>query len=418
MGSCAGKGSSSPRQPQANAKAGKTENGQASSGPVGGQKGAVVRGARRLTIAGTSGDAEAAAAAAAAVVADKDDRIDDSAPTSQGGLGPQGAGADGENGTASAADAQGGPTGTVELRIGSCSIAGYEPMNPFKQNQDIFCINDSFGQDPACWFIGVFDGHGFAGREASHYVKDKLPAVIDKDRAGLRAAPEKTLTNAFIKTNKALRASKVDVTYSGTTAITCFLNGLKLWVCNTGDSRAVLGCMEGDVARAYDLSDDHKPDRTDEYERIIACKGRVEPVRDLSDETYGPNRVWLRDENLPGLAMSRSFGDVVAHTVGVICEPEITLKILDPRDKFMILASDGVWEFMSSQDAVDVVAKYDNPQDAADGLCREAYSRWEAEGEGVADDTTCVVVFFKVNGDASAAPHPIEFRRSQPRKWS
>jgi len=317
-----------------------------------------------------------------------------------------------ENGTASAKGADTPITWTT----GTCSIAGYEPMNPFKQNQDIFCILDNFASDPTYAFFGVFDGHGFAGKEASHYVKDKLPATIEKDKHGLKTQTEKALSQAFIKTNKALRSSKVDVTYSGTTAITAFLQGNRLLVCNSGDSRAVLGTVHEGKVEAFDLSDDHKPDRSDEYERIISCKGRVEPVRDLSDETYGPNRVWLRDENLPGLAMSRSFGDAVAHSVGVIPDPEISVKIMDARDKYMVLASDGVYEFMTSKDVIDVVSQYPTPQAAAEALAREAYSRWEAEGEGVADDTTCVVVFFDVKADPSVPPHPIEIRRTSTKR--
>ena len=52
--------------------------------------------------------------------------------------------------------------------------------------------------------------------------------------------------------------------------------------------------------------------------------GRVFPYRDEDGEQMGPFRIWLKDQNLPGLAMTRSFGDFIATTVGVIDEPEIT----------------------------------------------------------------------------------------------
>jgi serine/threonine protein phosphatase PrpC len=64
----------------------------------------------------------------------------------------------------------------------------------------------------------------------------------------------------------------------------------------------------------------------------------------------GPPRVWLRDQDIPGLAMTRSFGDQVASTVGITALPEITEWQLTPEDKFMILASDGVWEFIESDE--------------------------------------------------------------------
>ena len=78
------------------------------------------------------------------------------------------------------------------------------------------------------------------------------------------------------------------------------------------------------------LSIDHKPDRKDERKRIEKKNGRVEPFREQSGEPIGPARVWMRTENVPGLAMSRSIGDSVAQSVGVIPDPgkPITLRIL------------------------------------------------------------------------------------------
>ena len=87
--------------------------------------------------------------------------------------------------------------------------------------------------------------------------------------------------------------------------------------------------------------------------------GRIEPFRDENDEFIGPARIWLKDEDIPGLAMSRSFGDMVAASVGCITLPgnffmkcyfiiEIMEHDLTHEDKFFILASDGVWEFIES----------------------------------------------------------------------
>lgn len=55
--------------------------------------------------------------------------------------------------------------------------------------------------------------------------------------------------------------------------------------------------------------------------RIKKRGGRIQPFRDEDNEFIGPHRVWLKDEEIPGLAMSRSFGDRVAASVGVIAEP-------------------------------------------------------------------------------------------------
>lgn len=63
---------------------------------------------------------------------------------------------------------------------------------------------------------------------------------------------------------------------------------------------------------AHALSKDHKPDDIEEKQRILKSNGRVDPFREPNGDPIGPARVWLRTENIPGLAMSRSIGDIVA----------------------------------------------------------------------------------------------------------
>lgn len=72
------------------------------------------------------------------------------------------------------------------------------------------------------------------------------------------------------------------------------------------------------------MTRDHKPSDKDESLRIKRKNGRIEPFRDEEDNFIGPARVWLKDEDIPGLAMSRSFGDKVAASVGVIAHPGIS----------------------------------------------------------------------------------------------
>jgi serine/threonine protein phosphatase PrpC len=96
------------------------------------------------------------------------------------------------------------------------------------------------------------------------------------------------------------------------------------------------------------LTRDHKPDLPEERERILENKGRVEPYIMDDGEECGPHRVWLAEENVPGLAMSRSIGDLVAASVGVTWQPEISNYQVGEFDKFLIVASDGVWEFMDN----------------------------------------------------------------------
>lgn len=112
----------------------------------------------------------------------------------------------------------------------------------------------------------------------------------------------------------------------------------------------------------------------------------------------GPARVWLMHQDVPGLAMSRSLGDAVAGSVGVIAEPEVLEFQLTPEDKFMVLASDGVFEFITNEEIVKIVVPYwrlQDPMGACEALVKESHMRWTTEEE-VIDDITCVVVFLNV----------------------
>jgi len=97
--------------------------------------------------------------------------------------------------------------------------------------------------------------------------------------------------------------------------------------------------------------------------------------------------------------MTRSFGDAVAASVGVNGEPEILELDLAKDDKFIVIASDGVWEFLENEDIAKIVAPFfeiKNAEKAAEAVVRESYLRWKREEEGIVDDITCVIVFLDV----------------------
>ena len=149
------------------------------------------------------------------------------------------------------------------------------------------------------------------------------------------------------------------------------------------------------------LSIDHKPDRKDEYERIIEWGGRVDTFREPDGESVGPARVWLKDQQVPGLAMSRSVGDYVASTVGVISEPEFLEIEIKEYDKFIVIASDGVWEFISNEDWIKYVIPYwenNDPKGACKKLEQVSVEYWKKEDE-VIDDITAIVIFLNITPD-------------------
>jgi serine/threonine protein phosphatase PrpC len=111
---------------------------------------------------------------------------------------------------------------------------------------------------------------------------------------------------------------------------------------------------------------------------------RLIKVFSRSDEQgnpLGPARVWLRYQDVPGLAMSRSLGDGVASSVGVICDPETLEFTMTHDDKFIVIGSDGVFEFISNEEVVKIVVPYwrvNDSEGAAEAIVREAQNRWNA----------------------------------------
>jgi len=79
----------------------------------------------------------------------------------------------------------------------------------------------------------------------------------------------------------------------------------------------------------------------------------------------------------------------------VIPNPDVRVHTIHPSDRFFILATDGVWEFISSDEAVSIVAKSYSPEEACEALAKSARKRWITEEEGVVDDITIVVVAFR-----------------------
>lgn len=208
--------------------------------------------------------------------------------------------------------------------------------------------------------------------------------------------------NAFLNCNDELFTGSIDIRFSGSTCVTVMTLGQKLFCSNVGDSRGiVVKKKEGAAGKliAQAISRDQKPCQPDEAARIHKYGGRIDSFRDPDKNPIGPLRVWLKNEDIPGLAMTRSFGDEVASRVGVTAEPEILELDLCPDDRFIVLASDGVWEFLSNEEVAKVVLPYfecKNAEKAAEAVVRESYLKWKQEEDDIVDDITCVIIFLDV----------------------
>jgi len=268
------------------------------------------------------------------------------------------------------------------------SKKGHAPYNPRKKNQDALIMADDPNSNTLV--LCVLDGHGEHGDGVSQTFRDQLIPEMFNHPEWLDDY-KKATSDAIAKVERnLLRNYRIDSEFSGTTLSMAIVRGNNLTGVNIGDSRVIMGKEENGALTFQDITFDHKPDSPKEKERILACGGRVFAV-EYDDGIDGPPRVWLGHMDIPGLAMSRSLGDVVAHSAGVISEPEFTDYILDPAtDRFIVVATDGLWEFVDNQEAVEMVEGQAGPCDAVDALVTEAATRWMHE-EQVIDDTTIIV---------------------------
>ncbi|XP_026658591.2 protein phosphatase 2C and cyclic nucleotide-binding/kinase domain-containing protein isoform X3 [Phoenix dactylifera] len=300
------------------------------------------------------------------------------------------------------------PSGNYDLRYSFLSQRGYYPEALDKQNQDSFCIYTPFGTNPNDHFFGVFDGHGEYGAQCSQFVKRKLcENLLGNSRFHLDAV--EACNAAFLTTNSQLHSDSLDDTMSGTTAITILVRGRTIYVANAGDSRAVIAEKRGKDIAAVDLSIDQTPFRTDELERVKHCGARVltldqiEGLKNPDVQCWGteegddgdPPRLWVQSGMYPGTAFTRSIGDSIAESIGVVGVPEIFVMELSSNHPFFVIASDGVFEFLSSQTVVDMVAKFKDPRDACTAIVAESYRLW-LQYETRTDDITIIVVH--ING--------------------
>ena len=293
------------------------------------------------------------------------------------------------------------------IGLHSHSLVGYLDINTPKTNQDALFIQKNFLCNHLYYFLGVCDGHGEIGHRVSNYVSSNLPKILANSLIEMSSNDFKILSpilQAKIKSSFSALNSQIinnpsmDCSLSGSTCTSLIVTDNELIACNVGDSRIVLGKFSSLTKHFFseELSHDHKPENKQEKERIIANGGRVEQLKDMNGNYIGPFRMWMKEYNTPGLAMSRSFGDKVAARIGSICEPEITIHSFTEEDRFVILASDGIWEFISSSECVKIVGEYYQRKDingAVKKICDIAKKRWIKE-EDSSDDITCIIVFF------------------------
>jgi len=330
--------------------------------------------------------------------------------------------------------------------VGSVSCHG-QRLGRYKINQDRGLVARGLRTAIAgsrCAVFLVADGHGDAG----HFVADyAIKSVFEEVLARLSGQTPKqgrhttqamshvemVLWQAFVAADAALEdldVLGVDRNASGTTMLAAVLLESTLYVASSGDTKLVLARAEADgytlggagdreatadasyspsrrgLSRsiehvsceltAVQCSEEHTISVSLEAERVESHGGVIEPA-----PGYASNRIWFDATcTAPGLQPTRALGDHAARSIGVIADPTTKSFALTKRDIFFIVASDGVWEYVSNKQAVKFVEAYlrlhaddaDRAEGAAKHLCKIAERYWNNEEKTYCDDITAIVV--------------------------
>ena len=294
------------------------------------------------------------------------------------------------------------------------SIAGKDSYGNRKINQDLYLVQINFINIEGFNLYGVLDGHGENGHKVAIFTRDfiidKLTSFFNKHKVDslfeiyplLKKNNFSIIKDIYQEIDNELLNQNFNSNFSGTTCIIVFQIGDKLICSNVGDSRAILiytsKIEDKDLSstKIYELSYDQKPELPKEKKRIYSMGGIVDQMLDNKGKRNGPFRVWDGNNNYPGLAMSRSIGDLKGKKCGLISEPEIIEYNLDQRSKYMVICSDGVWEFLNNEDIMKIGIEYylkNNIDEYLDKIIKVSEFWWEKE-DTMRDDITAVIVFF------------------------
>ncbi|XP_057503265.1 probable protein phosphatase 2C 34 [Actinidia eriantha] len=313
-------------------------------------------------------------------------------------------------------------SGTVNVSGSNNFASVFSKRGEKGESQDCFVVWEEFGCQEDMMFCGIFDGHGPWGHFVAKRVRETMPTSLLCNWQEALAEASVNLSfdmesekkphgfniwkRSYLKTCAAVdrdlgQHQKIDSFHSGTTALTIVRQGDLLVVANVGDSRAVLATTSDDGSLIQvQLTVDFKPNLPQEAERIMRCKGRVFCLQDEP----GVHRVWLPNEESPGLSMSRAFGDYCVKDFGLISVPEVTQRHITGNDQFVVLATDGVWDVVSNQEAVDIVSSTPDRAKSAKRLVKHAVRGWKHKRQGIAmDDISAICLFFH----SSQQIHPV-----------
>ncbi|XP_061366639.1 probable protein phosphatase 2C 38 [Gastrolobium bilobum] len=301
---------------------------------------------------------------------------------------------------------------------------------------------------PQGTFVGVYDGHG--GTAASQFVSDNLFCNFKSFAAEHQGISEHVIRRAFSTTEEGFLSlvkkqwlSKPQIAYTGSCCLAGIICNGMLYIANAGDSRAVLGRIERATREtlAIQLSTEHNVNiKTERDEllskhphdsQIVVMKHRVWRVKGLIQVSRSIGDAYLKKAEFNREPLPYKFRLHEPFSKPILSyEPSISMHKLHPDDQFIIFASDGLWEHLSNQEAVNIVSN--NPRNGiarrlVKAALREAAKKREMRfsdlqkiEQGVRrhfhDDITVIVVFLnpKLIDNSSLWGSPLSIRGGGP----
>ena len=318
-----------------------------------------------------------------------------------------------------------------KLRITSCVLPGQDPrgeIGKICQDNVVLLSKSNF------LLISLFDGHGSKGEAVVEFAENFFTNYFQE--TDFSENPSEKLKEMFLSCDTQIQhpRSQINCYGSGTTVVSLLFTPKGVYAASVGDSRGVLATLPQAkyipeaprtphryttvftplrVLEPIQLTLDQKPNLEDELKRIIQSGGIVSKIKDSEGNFVGPYRVFQKGKQIPGLAMSRSIGDIAAKKVGVVALPIINFYPIIPfQDQFILIGSDGVWDTIENSEAVNFVEKFRGkcakiPEDIEESnvspgnstiarlLVEEARYRWLgvcSEEDVMIDDISAIVI--------------------------
>ncbi|MBA0662886.1 hypothetical protein Goklo_006952 [Gossypium klotzschianum] len=236
----------------------------------------------------------------------------------------------------------------------------------------------SFKSGPHGTFVGIYDGHGgpetarFINKHLFSHIKTFNGAEFTTENHGMSAD---VINKAFLATEEGFLnlvkeqfETKPQIASVGSCCLVGIICSGLLYIANAGDSRVVLGRLEKAFkeVKAVQLSSEHNASfesvreelrsfHPDDPQIVVLrhnvwrVKGIIQISRSIGD-AYLKKPEFNREPLLPKFRVPNSFEKPILQA-----EPAISVQKLRPEDQFLIFASDGLWEHLSNQEAVNIV---------------------------------------------------------------